>query len=125
MGTAREVAEKMRKKTQNNKEDKPSITAREAAEKLLKGSQSTSTNKTPTFDYETGKKGWEKYLADKESTRQQLTIKQETEKKEDKTWWEKFLDFIGECYGPTGPADTTLPLGNTSQIINDVRNDTI
>lgn len=117
MGTAREVAEKMRKKTQNNKEEKTSITAREAADKI-RGYQSPSTdnaNKTPTFDYETGKKGWQKYLADQSSTEQE-----KAKEKEDEKWWET----LGRYLGSTGATDTTLPLGNTGQIINDVRNDT-
>ena len=117
MATAREVAEKMRKKTQNNEEEKASITAREAAERL-RGNQSTSfnnSNKTPTFDYETGKKGWQKYLDDQSNAEQK-----KAEEKEDEKWWET----LGRYLGSTGATDTTLPLGNTGQIINDVRNDT-
>lgn len=69
-------------------------------------------DKTPTFDYETGKKGWQKYLADQSSAKQQEA--------EDESFWDK----LGRWLGPTGATDTTLPMGNTAQIVHDVRNDT-
>ena len=100
---------------------------REEEEKKSSQSLSSSTNSSNTTE-ETpssfaewsnkkhgGKKGWEKYLADQESTEQK-----ETEEKENEPWWMTLLGYLG----PTGPADTTLPLGNTAQIVHDVRNDT-
>lgn len=78
-------------------------------------SDNKEEEKTPTFDYETGKKGWQKYLDDQSSAEQK-----KAKEKEDEKWWET----LGRYLGSTGATDTTLSLGNTGQIINDVRNDT-
>jgi hypothetical protein len=117
MATVRETVEEKRKKNKNNEEEKKaSLSVRESVEQKRNSSLSTNnTNKTPTFDYETGKKGWQKYLDDQSSAEQK-----KTEEKEDEKWWET----LGRYLGSTGATDTTLPLGNTGQIINDVRNDT-
>ena len=116
MATVREAVEEKRKKNKNNEEEKKtSLSVREAVEQKRNSSLSTNnTNKKPTFDYETGKKGWQKYLEDQSSAEQK-----KAKEKEDEKWWET----LGRWLGDTGPADTTLPLGNTSQIINDVRED--
>ena len=62
-----------------------------------------------------GQDGWQKYLDDQASTRQQ-----EAEEKENESFWDK----LGRWLGDTGATDTTLPMGNTGQIVHDVRNDT-
>jgi hypothetical protein len=71
-------------------------------------------NGTDAFSSD-GKKGWEKYLADQSSAEQK-----KAKEKEDEKWWET----LGRYLGPTGATDTTMTLGNTGQIIHDVRNDT-
>lgn len=66
---------------------------------------------TPSFS-ETGKKGWEQYLADQSSAKQQET--------EEESFWDK----LGRWLGPTGATDTTLPMGNTAQLTHQIREDT-
>ena len=117
MGTVREAVEEERKKNRNNEEKKTSLSVRESVEQERKSSyiSTNNSNKTPTFDYETGKKGWQKYLNDQSNAEQK-----KAKEKEDEKWWET----LGRYLGSTGATDTTLSLGNTGQIINDVRNDT-
>ena len=57
--------------------------------------------------------GWEAYQAAEEARKQREQGKDESE-----TFWEK----IGRWLGTT--PDTSLPMGTTSQVINDLRNDT-
>ena len=59
--------------------------------------------------------GWETYLADEEKKAQATAKAQEEEK-----WYEK----IARWYGNAGYSDTTLPMGNSGQIIDNLRNDT-
>ena len=61
-----------------------------------------------------GKEGWQKYLNDQSSAKQK-----EDEEKENESFWDK----LGRWLGPTGATDTTLPMGNTGQIVHDVRED--
>lgn len=62
---------------------------------------------------EQGKIGWEKYLADVEATE-----KAKAEKEASKPWWEKLLGY----YGNAGIGDTSMPMGNVPQVVDDVRN---
>ena len=66
MATVREAVEEKRKKNKNNEEENPSLSVREIVEQKRKNSSPSQNNEsqTPTFDYETGKKGWEKYQED-------------------------------------------------------------
>ena len=57
--------------------------------------------------------GWEKYLTDDEARKQREQGQDKSE-----TFWEKLGRWLG-----TTP-DTSLPMGTTSQVINDLRNDT-
>ena len=57
--------------------------------------------------------GWEKYLADQEQAKQQKQQAQDNE-----SW----LDTLVRWMGPTGPSDTTLPMGNTGEIIANEKN---
>ena len=58
-----------------------------------------------------GQKGWQKYLDDRTSTEQQET--------KEETFWDK----LGRWLGSTGATDTTLSMGNTPQIVHDLRAD--
>ena len=62
---------------------------------------------------EQGKLGWEKYLADVEAAE-----KAKAEKEASKPWWEKLLGY----YGNAGIGDTSMPMGNVPQVVDDVRN---
>ena len=85
----------------NNKENKPSFSE-----------WSNKKYGITDIDSAQGQKGWQKYLDDQSSAKQQEA--------EDESFWDK----LGRWLGDTGPADTTLPLGSTPQLIHDVRNDT-
>ena len=62
---------------------------------------------------EQGKLGWEKYLADVEAA--EIA---KAEKEASKPWWEKLLGY----YGNAGIGDTSMPMGNVPQVVDDVRN---
>ena len=59
--------------------------------------------------------GWNTYLDDEKKKAQAAAKAQDDEK-----WYEK----IARWYGNAGYGDTTLPMGNSGQIIDDLRNDT-
>ena len=60
-----------------------------------------------------GASGWQKYLDDTEASKQAAI-----EEKEDEKWWEKIGRYLSG-----GTPDTSLPMGTTSQVINDLRQD--
>ena len=57
-----------------------------------------------------GIEGYKKYLEDANAS---------TNKKDDEEWWET----LGRWLGDGGATDTSLPMGTTSQVINDLRED--
>ena len=64
--------------------------------------------------------GWQKYLADTEASKQaeKKVLKYDLNEDGKEAWWEKALGRLGESgYS----ADTTLPMANTTQAINDLR----
>ena len=63
-----------------------------------------------------GSTGWEKYLADQEAKYQAAKEEQDNEK-----WYETLGRYLSN--NGAGVIDTTLPMANTSQVINDLRND--
>ena len=67
-----------------------------------------------TVDYDKGKSGWKQYLSDREVEKQTAVSG-----KEDEKWWET----LGRYLGGGGAVDTTLPMGTTSQVIHDLRED--
>ena len=137
--TGKELLEDYRKRKQgntNSSEEPPKIT--ETTSTTLSGSQlldnyrkirglATSTEEEPKSTVSTNwdkykefanteeaSKGWQKYLDDIEASKQAAIAKEE-----DKKWWEKMLGYLAE--GNT--TDTSLPLANTTQAINDLRKD--
>ena len=137
--TGKELLEDYRKRKQGNtssSEEPPKIT--ETTSTTLSGSQlldnyrksrglatsteeeskstvSTNWDKYKEFaNTEEASKGWQKYLDDIEASKQAAKAIDD-----DKKWWEKMLGYLAE--GNT--TDTSLPLANTTQAINDLRKD--
>ena len=130
MSTAREAAEKLRKKKQEEQSSVTSISAKEAAEKIKNQNSLLPSNankisfeisaefqeaaKNAALNPELGASGWQKYLDDIESRKEAAK-----KAKEEETWWQKLGRYLGNA-----TYDTNLPTALTNQVINDLRNDT-
>ena len=126
MATARELAEKLRKKKQEEQSSSTSISAKEAAEKLKNQNSSSSKTsfeisaefqeaaKNAALNPELGASGWQKYLDDIKKAEEDKKQAQEEEK-----WWQKLGRYLGNA-----TYDTSLPTALTNQVINDLRTDT-
>ena len=97
--------------TQVSSDKKELISFEEWSNKKHSNAEAGGTKANTT----SGQNGWQKYLDDQASAKQQ-----EAEEKENESFWDK----LGRWLGDTGATDTTLPMGNTGQIVHDVRNDT-